>query len=183
MERRLAATILGALLATGLAACGTSTTASRSTTTTHRTTTTISAATSSPTSALTPASPALSTAVTEAFDQEQLTLVTYKGIVGRLGAVAPFTNVITFVPQHLGSLVHLAQAHAIILPSALPTPLAAPATKPAACSLGVTLEQKSIALYNGLLPEVSTYPDAVSTFSALRAAARDRYLPAFQHCA
>ena len=58
-----------------------------------------------------------------------------------------------------------------------------PATKTAACQLGVTIEQGVVATYDHLMEQVAAYPDVSSVFSTLQHAAEDDHLPAFERCA
>ena len=185
MRRQLVVLAIGGALATGVAACGSSPSANSSgsggSSTTTRGVPSTTGGGSSTTGAT--ATAALSAAVIAAVDMERLALSTYQNVVAAQGDIAPFSNVIESEKQHVSTLERLAQAHGISLPSTSPAGPAAPATKTAACQLGVQTEQDDIALYGRLLPEVQAFPDAVTVFTSLQSASRDSHLPAFQHCA
>ena len=183
MRRQLVVLAIGGALATGVAACGSSPSANSSGSAGSSTTTRGVPSTTGGGSSTTGATAALSAAVVAAVDMERLALSTYRNVVAAQGDVAPFSNVIESEKQHIGTLERLAQAHGISLPSTSPAGPAAPATKTAACQLGVQTEQDDIALYGRLLPEVQAFPDAVTVFTSLQSASRDSHLPAFQHCA
>jgi hypothetical protein len=128
------------------------------------------------------ASGSLPQIVVRAVTEERHVLATYQNVVARLGGMAPFTNVAASEQTHVDALVGVANAHGVDVSQAASTGDASPATRPAACRLGVDAEKAVVALYDELLPQVGAYPDVVRVFTNVRAASLESHLPAFEHC-
>lgn len=130
-----------------------------------------------------PATTALTAALDEAATLEGASLATYQAVVARLGAIAPFTNVAGSEEQHLAAVQSIASHYGLTVPTSGFRAPAVPSTRTAACQLGVTTERHVISSYDGLIGDVSAYPDVVQVFTTLQHAAEDSHLPAFEHCA
>ncbi len=129
-----------------------------------------------------PASSVLSSALTEVLAQERYALVTYQNVVAKLGNYPPFRLIVSSEQQHVATLIGLMSAHNVTVPTAPGTGAAAPATRTAACQLGVSTETAIIALYQRDLTLVRAYPDVVRAFSNLLDASQYSHLPAFLRC-
>jgi hypothetical protein len=129
-----------------------------------------------------PASTALTTALNNALTQERYALATYKNVVAKLGAYAPFTNIINSETQHVATVTALMTAHGVSVPVSTTTGAAAPATRVAACQLGVTTETTIIAMYQNGITLAKDFPDVVRAFSNLLDASQYGHLPAFLRC-
>lgn len=182
--KRIVAIVAGAALACSLAACGSSVTPSSAPRNGTGGATSTSTTGSQGTSTVPGSAPAaLSAALVEASDTEHSALATYEAIIGVLGSITPFASVASAEQQHVDAVNQVAGRYGVTLPTAAGSAPAPPATKTAACQLGVTTEQHVISVYDTLIPQVGAYPDVVNVFTTLRAAAEENHLPAFEHCA
>ncbi len=129
-----------------------------------------------------PASTNVTTALNNALAQERYALATYKNVVARLGAYAPFTNIIASEAQHVATVTALMTAHGVTVPVSTVTGSASPATRAAACQLGVTTETNVIAMYHSGITLAKNFPDVVRAFSNLLDASQYGHLPAFLRC-
>ena len=129
------------------------------------------------------ADPASLTVVLQrAVEEERHAEATYRNVITALGATRPFTNIANSEAQHVSALEQLAVDHQVDVSQIAPAGEPSPATKQAACQLGVDAEKADIALYDELLPQVTDRPDVVAVFERLRAASQDKHLPAFERC-
>jgi hypothetical protein len=126
---------------------------------------------------------ALGQVLRNAVEEERRVRATYTNVLAALGQILPFTNVVESEGQHVAALEQVAANHGVDLSGIAPAGEPSPTSKRAACQLGVSLEQADIALYDGLLPQVTAYPDVTRVLQNLRAASQDSHLPAFQRCA
>lgn len=126
-------------------------------------------------------SPAVTAALTGAYQAETGMLATYRNVTSTLGSVGPFPNIVTAEEQQVSTVTTLMDRYGIPRPSPSAGE-ASPATLTAACGVGVNLEQQAIAFYTDQLPKISAYADLTTAFQNLQAASRDNHLPAFQHC-
>ena len=122
-------------------------------------------------------------ALNDALVAEQQALATYRNVMTALGSVAPFVNIARSESQHVAVLEALMAAHGVPAPTSAPTGAAAPATRAAACQLGVATETALIATYDRVLPIVGAYPDITRVVENLRDASVSNHLPAFLRCA
>lgn len=129
-----------------------------------------------------PATTALTTALTNALAQERYALATYKNIVAKFGSITPFKNIITSEEQHVSTITSLMTAHGVTVPASSTTGAVAPATRVAACQLGVTVETAIIATYQNGLTLAKDFPDAVRVFSNLLDVSQSSHLLAFLRC-
>jgi hypothetical protein len=151
-----------------------------------RTTSTTVAASTSSTSSTTVApgaTSALAPILTRAVEEERHAKATYDNVIGRLGSIQPFVNIAASEQQHIDALLGLTAKYAVDVSSVRPAGDPSPATKDAACRLGVDAEKADVALYDELLPQVSAYADVTRVLQSLRAASQDNHLPAFERCA
>jgi len=107
----------------------------------------------------------------------------YRAVIERFGQVAPFANIVGAEQRHAAELEQLCRKYGVeVPPRASQTTMAVPDTLAAACGAAVAAEERNIAMYDGLLAKVEQ-PEVRQTFERLRAASRDRHLPAFSRCA
>lgn len=129
-----------------------------------------------------PATTSLTTALTNALAQERYALATYQNVVAKLGATAPFSNIIASETQHVAVVTALMTNHGIAVPTTAVPGAVAPATRVAACQLGVTVETGIIAMYHSGITLAKDFPDVVRAFSNLLDASQSSHLPAFVRC-
>ncbi|MBW4077196.1 MAG: hypothetical protein HIU84_01505 [Acidobacteria bacterium] len=129
-----------------------------------------------------PATTNLTTALTNALSQERYALATYNNVVAKLGATAPFSNIIPSEVQHVAVITALMSNHGLAVPTSTVTGAVAPATRTAACQLGVTVETTIIAMYQNGITLAKDFPDVVRAFSNLLDASQSSHLPAFVRC-
>jgi hypothetical protein len=126
---------------------------------------------------------ALTRALTIALDDEYRARATYAGVIQAFGAVAPFDRIVQSEERHVAALEAAFARRGLPLPAnRWQAGVPAPASLAQACRDGVAGEIHNIALYDGLLPQV-TAPDVRAVFTNLRNASADAHLPAFQACA
>lgn len=129
-----------------------------------------------------PSTTALTSALNTALSQERYALATYKNVVAKLGAYAPFTNIISSESQHVATVIALMTAHGVTVPTSTTSGAPSPATRTAACQLGVTTETNIIAMYQNGITLAKNFPDVVRAFSNLLDASQYGHLPAFLRC-
>ena len=129
-----------------------------------------------------PATTNVATALNNALSQERYALATYKNVVAKLGAVPPFSNIIQSETQHVGAISALMTSHGVPVPTSTATGAVAPATRIAACQLGVSVETTIIAMYRSGITLASGFPDVVRVFNNLLDASQSSHLPAFIRC-
>ena len=140
--------------------------------------------TSTTTSVAAPSSTATTTLaapLVEAYRAETGALATYRHVVTTLGPVGPFPNVVQAEEQHVSAVAALFTRYGLGVPTAAPGQ-ASPSTRSAACTLGVSIEHQIVAMYDRLLPSVTSYPAVTTVFRNLQAVSRDNHLPAFERC-
>lgn len=184
-DGRLAAASATGAVVVLLAACGGGTTATTTPSTVRSTTTSTGTAGSTPpapSGTTAPVSSTVAGALTTALRAERETEATYANVLARLGQITPFVNVHEAETQHVAALELAAKNAQVPLPAGTAAGLPSPSTRTAACMLGVSVEQGMIALYNQLLPQVTSSAAVTQVFTNLQTASRDEHLPAFQHC-
>jgi hypothetical protein len=129
-----------------------------------------------------PATTSLNTALTNALTQERYALATYNNVIAKLGATNPFSNIIPSEVQHVATITALMTAHGVAVPPTPVTGAVAPATRVAACQLGVTVETAIISMYQSGITLAQGFPDVVRAFSNLLDASQSSHLPAFVRC-
>lgn len=118
-------------------------------------------------------------ALCEALDDEYKARATYRAVIGRFGPVMPFANIVHSEQRHIDALLGLFAAHGWSAPA---DPwngrIEAPASIRDACRAGVEAERDNVALYDRITA-MTTAPDILAVFDALRRASAERHLPAF----
>lgn len=137
-------------------------------------------ATSTSTSVAAPSSTAATT-LDGTYRAETGALATYRHVVTTLGPVGPFPNVVQAEEQHVSAVAALFTRYGLGVPTAA-TGQASPSTRSAACTLGASIEHQIVAMYDRLLPSVTSYPAVTTVFHNLQAVSRDNHLPAFERC-
>jgi hypothetical protein len=130
-----------------------------------------------------PLSEAARGAIERALADERAAEARYEAVTRSLGAVMPFRQLERAERRHAWALEQLLSQHGASVP---PVPSARSTVEKKTlreeCALGVEAEKKNIALYDELMTrELPT--DVQCVFSHLRAASRDRHLPALERCA
>ena len=118
-----------------------------------------------------------------AVEEERGAEATYRNVIAALGEILPFTNIADSEATHVAALEQLTTKYGVDVTDIAPAGTPSPATKPAACEVGVAAERADIALYDELLPQVTAYADVTQVLQNLRAASQDEHLPAFELCA
>lgn len=144
--------------------------------------------TSTPTPTPTPTatstvSATLLAALDASLDDERKAEATYTAVIQKLGAVAPFVNILAAEQQHIEMVEALYVSRGLDIPANTWDGKGTAAdTLQENCAIGVDGEIENIAMYDRLL-ETITDTDVREVFLALQAASRDNHLPAFQSCA
>jgi len=179
--RVMAGAAAGALVVV-LAACGGGTASTTTSAGGAGSTVQASPSTSGTPSSTAAASP-VSSALATAYQSERDAQATYANVLARLGQIQPFVNVHESEGQHVLAIETVARSAGVTLPTTAATGQPSPSTKAAACRLGTSVEEANIALYDRLLPQVSTSAAVTKVFATLQGASRDAHLPAFERCA
>jgi len=121
-------------------------------------------------------------AVERALDDERRAEDRYRAAVAELGRSSPLARLERAEGRHSAVLERLLTSHGVAVPARR-----AAATEPAfgsvsgACLAGERTERENVALYDELLK--GSVPDDVRcVFERLRAASKDRHLPALERC-
>ena len=136
-----------------------------------------------------PLTPAQLEAAYAALDDEYHAYSFYAAVIETFGPIRPFSNIIKAEQTHAARVIALLQAEGAAVPpnpyadGSKPLP-AVPASKAAACAIGVQAEIANKALYDeNLLPAAEGNVALTQIFTDLRDASQLRHLPAFQRCA
>lgn len=118
----------------------------------------------------------------EALADERRAEQSYERLADEVGPL-PFRHLEEAEDRHATMLERLLAAHGHPTPEPRASASApAAASRAEACALGAKSERDNIALYDGLLAR-DLPADVRCVFERLRAASRDRHLPAFERCA
>lgn len=130
-----------------------------------------------------PLSDAARGAIERALADEREAEARYTAVTRALGAVMPFRQLERAERRHAWALEQLLAQHRAPVPPAPSAPSAVETkSRREECALGVQAEKENIALYDELM--TSDLPaDVQCVFSRLRAASRERHLPALERCA
>lgn len=121
-------------------------------------------------------------ALREALDDEYKARATYRKVIEALGNVRPFINVVEAEARHAVELLSLFDACGARPPrDRWAKNVEAPASIMQACKDAIEAEEANVAMYDRLLDGVKE-PAVRDAFIRLRAASRDRHLPAFRRC-
>jgi hypothetical protein len=109
--------------------------------------------------------------------------LTYLKVVDTFGEVQPFYSILFAEQRHSEAIVQLFTNHGLAVPASNWNLANAPAfgSLTEACAAGVAAELANIALYDELLTR-DLPQDVRNVFTNVRAASRDKHLPAFQTC-
>ncbi len=127
--------------------------------------------------ALADANPDLAAMLTYAIQDERLARAEYQAIIGRLGTVRPFSNIIRAEATHIGYLEDLFAAHKITVPADGTPARAAPRDLITALEAGRQAEIDNIAMYDRFLAR-QLPADVRQVFEQLKAASQN-HLRAF----
>lgn len=118
-------------------------------------------------------------ALCEALDDEYKARATYRAVIGRFGPVMPFANIVHSEQRHIDALLGLFAARGWQAPAdRWNGRVEPPASVKDACRAGVEAERDNVALYDRITA-MTTAPDILAVFDALRSASAERHLPAF----
>jgi hypothetical protein len=119
----------------------------------------------------------------EALDDEYRAHATYGQVIEDFGPVRPFVNIREAEGRHIEALLALFERYDVPVPdNPWPGRVDRYATPEEACRAGVEAEIANGAMYDRLLRKAHR-PDIIPVLASLRAASRERHLPAFQRCA
>lgn len=120
--------------------------------------------------------------LTEALEDEYKARATYRKVIGKFGPVRPFVNIVESEDRHVAALFGLFGGYGLPVPEDLwAERVSVPETLAEACREAVAAEQENMALYDRLLA-ATPEPEVRRVLENLRAASRDRHLPAFERC-
>jgi hypothetical protein len=127
--------------------------------------------------ALADANPDLAAMLTYAIQDERIAQAEYQAIIGRLGSVRPFSNIVRAEATHIGYLEDLFTAHKITVPADTTPARQAPRDLAAALEAGRQAEIDNIAMYDRFLAR-QLPADVRQVFEQLKAASQN-HLRAF----
>jgi len=127
--------------------------------------------------ALADVNPDLAAMLTYAIQDERLARAEYQAIIGKLGSVRPFSNIIRAEKTHIEYLEGLFGAHKITVPADTTPSLTAPRDFAAALEAGRQAEIDNIAMYDRFLSR-ELPADVRQVFVQLKAASQN-HLRAF----
>jgi hypothetical protein len=127
--------------------------------------------------ALADANPDLAVMLTYAIQDERIARAEYQAIIGKLGSVRPFANIIRAEKTHIGYLEDLFTAFKLALPTDSTPAMAAPRDFAAALEAGRQAEIDNIAMYDRFLSR-ELPADVRQVFVQLKAASQN-HLRAF----
>jgi hypothetical protein len=133
--------------------------------------------------AVTPLTSEESTVLQNAIVEEYGALNLYQAVINQYGDVYPFNQIVLAEQQHVNALIRQATKYGITVPENMGlTTEPSFATLQNACQAGVDAEIADAALYDDLLPLVSSHSDLVQVFTSLQNASLNYHLPAFELC-
>lgn len=126
----------------------------------------------------------VTSALTEAIQDEYKALSTYEAVIKSFGMVRPFSMIKGAEEQHIASLRALFDKYGLEVPAnSWAKKVSAPSTIKEACQIGVDAEIANAKLYRDtLLPAVDGYEDITRVFTNLMNASEQKHLPAFDRC-
>lgn len=118
-----------------------------------------------------------------ALNDEYKAWAVYDQVIADLGAVRPFTRIVTAEETHIDALVTLFDRYGLEVPEN-PWSGNVPTfdSRTEACAGGVQAEIDNAALYDQLFTMVDN-SDIIRVFTALQQASLSKHLPAFERCA
>ncbi len=132
--------------------------------------------------ALTPLSDTEAQALHDAILEEYGALNLYQAVIGKIGNIYPFSQIVRAEQQHVNALVRQAVKYGIDAPAnpGLSSPISFTTTAEA-CQAGVDAEKADAALYDEL-KAVTTHSDLTSVYTRLQSVSLNAHLPAFEAC-
>jgi len=123
-------------------------------------------------------------ALDKAINDEYAAYSTYDAVIKKLGAVRPFSMIISAEEQHIARLKSIYDKYGIKVPTnKLIGTINSPSTIQEACQTGVEAEIANANLYkNELVPASQDYEDVTLVFTDLMNASLQKHLPAFERC-
>jgi hypothetical protein len=108
----------------------------------------------------------------------------YTAILKKFGDVQPYANIREAETRHIQALKRQFEKYGIAIPEdKFAGKVTPPETLLEAAKDGIEAEKKNVALYDGYLAAVKSYPDLTQVFTNLRSASLEAHLPAFQAAA
>jgi hypothetical protein len=105
----------------------------------------------------------------------------YSAVLEKYGAVQPYASIRGAEARHVNMLQMLLGRYGVPVPeNTYLSKVTLPADLVSIAKQEVQAEIDNVAMYEKLLPKVSSYPDITRVFLNLQAASRNNHLPAFQ---
>lgn len=121
-------------------------------------------------------------ALREALEDEYKALATYRKVIEKFGAVAPFTNIVEAEARHAQALIRQFDRLGVTPPkNDWIDKIEAPASLAAACEAAISAELENAAMYDRLLAQIDDLA-VRNVLQNLQDASRNRHLPAFRRC-
>jgi hypothetical protein len=118
----------------------------------------------------------------EVLEDERRAEATYAAVLDAFGPVRPFVNIIEAERRHAAAVeVQLRRLGLDVPARRSGDPPVAPPTLAEACERAIAAEIENVALFDRVIPQVEDGTVRL-VLEALRAASRDRHLPAFRRC-
>ena len=125
----------------------------------------------------------IQTDLAKAMNNEYKLQAYYQAVLSHFGNLRPFAMIIGAEEQHIAVLNSIYQKYGLTpQTNQWSNKTFSLSTFSSACQTAASYEQETINLYNGLLPQVSNYPDIYQVFTSLRDASQNSHLPAFNQC-
>jgi hypothetical protein len=108
----------------------------------------------------------------------------YLAIVQQFGNISPYATIAYAEGRHIAALQRQFEMLGLAVPpNPYTSPLQLPATLKEAAELAASVEERNVAMYDGLLELVKDQPNLVKVFSNLQWASREHHLPAVEAAA
>jgi len=125
----------------------------------------------------------LSSALTEAINDEYKARAIYRRVINNFGEIRPFINIVEAEGRHIEALLPLFNQYDIAVPEDdWDTRIQTPQSVLEACRAGVEAEIENAEMYDRLLDSTKDYPDVQQVLKQLQRASAENHLPAFQRC-
>ncbi len=125
----------------------------------------------------------LSSALTEAINDEYKARATYRLVISKFGEIQPFVNIVEAEGRHIEALLPLFIKYEVAVPEDnWQSQIQVPSSILEACRVGVDAEIENAEMYDRLLDSTKDYPDVQQVLMQLQRASAENHLPAFQRC-
>ncbi len=122
-------------------------------------------------------------ALAKTLDNEYKLQAYYQAVINKFGDRTPFSMIIGAETQHIAVITSLDEKYSV-------TPVAnqwsnqsySLNTFQTSCQTSAAYERSTVDLLNGVLPQVSSYPDITQVFTNIKEASLNNHLPAFEKC-